>query len=456
MALFVSLILGIIAGWLAFVVGLLIGWAWRPRWASCSDKERVKLQCCAPRSFDLSLPSSPSPRSATSPLKGFGSAPCLKALVCDTWTMALRQQKTVSPVSSSSSSSSCDDVIAGGKKTEERLPNTVTELDLRHLVQLVERKDGGHAWIQMMDRFTPGMRYQAWLREPKNGPTEYRSRTVFEDATPEIVRDFFWDDEFRPNWDTMLSSSTTVEECTSTGTMIVRWIRKFPFFCSDREYVIGRRIWNCGKSYYCVTKGVSVPCIPRNNKQKRVDLFYSSWCIRPVESRREDGVASACEVLLFHHEDMGIPREIAKLGVKRGMWGAVKKMEPGLRAYQEQRLLRGGGGGGEGSKLSRPALMAQINTKVTSEHLISLSNGASPVTETPITTHNGGNVAANLKKLLFIGGAVAVVCALTGGGGGLVPPVLLGFGKRFANGGRKRERQGTSTTTSQSRTTTNT
>lgn len=54
-----------------------------------------------------------------------------------------------------------------GKKTEERLPNTVTELDLRHLVQLVERKDGGQAWIQMMDRFTPGMRYQAWLREPK-------------------------------------------------------------------------------------------------------------------------------------------------------------------------------------------------------------------------------------------------------------------------------------------------
>lgn len=53
------------------------------------------------------------------------------------------------------------------KKTEEKLPNTVTELDLRHLVQLVERKDGGQAWIQMMDRFTPGMRYQAWLREPK-------------------------------------------------------------------------------------------------------------------------------------------------------------------------------------------------------------------------------------------------------------------------------------------------
>ncbi|CAA0409710.1 unnamed protein product [Arabidopsis thaliana] len=445
MALLESIILGLITGWLAFVIGLVIGWAWKPRWVSSSNNRQVKLQCSAPRSFDLSLPSSSPSSVVTSPLKGFGSAPCLKALVCDTWTMALRQQRqTVSPDSSSSSYDSSEqhlDLVSRVKKTEERLPNTVTELDLRHLVQLVERKDGGQAWIQMMDRFTSGMRYQAWLREPKNGPTEYRSRTLFEDATPVMLRDFFWDDEFRPTWDTMLSNSTTVEECPSTGTMIVRWIRKFPFFCSDREYVIGRRIWNCGNSYYCVTKGVSVPSIPPNNKQKRVDLFYSSWCIRPVESRRDDGVTSACEVLLFHHEDMGIPREIAKLGVKRGMWGAVKKMEPGLRAYQTHRLSDGG------TKLSRSAFMAQINTKITQDHLISLSNGASPVTETPVTL-NQGNRAANLKKLLIIGGAVAVVCSLSGGA--FVPPAfLLGFGKRFVNGGRKRQLEGTTRSESQ-------
>lgn len=29
---------------------------------------------------------------------------------------------------------------------------------------------------------------------------------------------------------------------------------QFPFFCSDREYIIGRRIWEAGKNYYCVTK----------------------------------------------------------------------------------------------------------------------------------------------------------------------------------------------------------
>ncbi|XLU35061.1 hypothetical protein S245_071127, partial [Arachis hypogaea] len=52
------------------------------------------------------------------------------------------------------------------------------------------------------------------------------------------------------------------------------------FFCSDREYIIGRRIWDAGQAYYCVTKGVPCPSMPRHNKPKRVDLHYSSWCIR--------------------------------------------------------------------------------------------------------------------------------------------------------------------------------
>jgi hypothetical protein len=90
---------------------------------------------------------------------------------------------------------------------------------------------------------------------------------------------------------------------------------QFPFFCSDREYIIGRRIWASGKTFYCVTKvwneiasllliymnertefllpvlalmpiffslqGVPRPSVPRQNKPRRVDLYYSSWCIRP-------------------------------------------------------------------------------------------------------------------------------------------------------------------------------
>ena len=35
---------------------------------------------------------------------------------------------------------------------------------------------------------------------------------------------------------------------------------QFPFFCSDREYVMGRRIWETAKTYYCVTKVDITPC----------------------------------------------------------------------------------------------------------------------------------------------------------------------------------------------------
>lgn len=65
----------------------------------------------------------------------------------------------------------------------------------------------------------------------QTGPPQYRSRTVFEDATPQMVRDFFWDDEFRKKWDDMLISAQTLEDCSATGTMAVRWVRKVSEVC---------------------------------------------------------------------------------------------------------------------------------------------------------------------------------------------------------------------------------
>lgn len=61
------------------------------------------------------------------------------------------------------------------------------------------------------------------------GPTQYRSRTVFENVSPELLRDFFWDDEFRPKWDKMLIRSKVLSTCLQSGTVIVHWIRKVIF-----------------------------------------------------------------------------------------------------------------------------------------------------------------------------------------------------------------------------------
>ena len=55
----------------------------------------------------------------------------------------------------------------------------VTEDDLLHLWKLVEEKDGGRAWIQMMDRSTPTMTYQAWRRDPEVRLTFHSSLLQF-------------------------------------------------------------------------------------------------------------------------------------------------------------------------------------------------------------------------------------------------------------------------------------
>ncbi|XP_043694294.1 uncharacterized protein LOC122645002 [Telopea speciosissima] len=408
---------------IAFLVGLVIGWSWKPKWATLG---RNKLDCSVLKPSSL-LPSPSFLPGLMSPTSfGFVSIPksfnSLKPQLpsCISWISDDGVEKETSAPAAASP-------ICSSLQMESETSVAVTGEDLEHLCQLVEVKDGGPAWIQMMDRSTPNMSYQAWRRDPETGPPQYRSRTVFEDATPELVRDFFWDDEFRRKWDDMLIHSATLEECPTTGTMVVHWIRKFPFFCSDREYTIGRRIWESGRTYYCVTKGVPFASVPRRNKPRRVDLYYSSWCIRAVESKSGGGHLTACEVLLFHHEDMGIPWEIAKLGVRQGMWGAVKKIEPGLCAYQRSRA--------SGAPISRCAFMAQINTKVKAEYLRSLetNNGSSEVENLDLSDEKPKG--KNIPKLLVVGGAVILACSLDRGL--LTKAVIFGVARRFANIGRR-------------------
>lgn len=375
--------------WLAAIVGLLIGWAWRPRWAAAV--------------VDVAATAQHQPVPVAAPQ---ATAAAESAVV------------VVVPRATTISEPAEDDELA------------VNTPDLMHLRRVVEEKDGGPAWTHMMDRTLPTFRYQAWKREPENGPPQYRSSTIFEDASPDVVRDFFWDDDFRikNTWDDMLLQHETLEECTKTGTMVVRWVRKFPFFCSDREYVIGRRIWASGKTYYCVTKSVPRPSVPRCSKPRRVDLYYSSWCIRPVESRNGDGAMTACEVLLFHHEDMGIPWSIAKLGVQQGMWGCVKRIEPGLRAYQTARAA--------GEPISKFAAMAHANTKfVAGELTASENNDEAGSTSNNSQAEKPKHWTGNLPKVFVIGSVVALACTFDKGL--LTKALVFGTARRFAGPGRR-------------------
>ncbi|XP_042376245.1 uncharacterized protein LOC121969964 isoform X1 [Zingiber officinale] len=367
--------------WIAVVTGLLLGWAWRPQWAS-------GLVSAERHDSPSQLPPLPEPSA-----------------------------------SSTSSAADTANTMADEKSSDKPV---VTDEDVEHLFRLVEETDEGPVWQKMMDKSLPSMSYQAWKREPKTLPLQYRCSTIYEDTTPEILRDFFWDDNFRikNGWDDMLLQHATLKECMTTGTMVVQWVRKFPFFCRDREYIIGRRIWQSGQTYYCITKGVPCTDVPRRNKPRRVDSYYSSWCIRPVESKR-DGQMSACEILLFHHEDMGIPREVTKLGVRQGMWGCVKKIEPGLRAYQAARRSN--------EPSSRFALMSQINTKFDADRLRFTEIVSDSSTEI-VEAEKPKSWASNIPKFLIVGGAVAVACTLDHGL--LTKAAIFGVARRFAGKGK--------------------
>ena len=146
-----------------------------------------------------------------------------------------------------------------------------------------------------------------------------------------------------------------------------------------------------------------------------------------VESKRGDGQLTACEVLLFHHEDMGIPWEIAKLGVRQGMWGAVKKIDPGLRAYQKHRA--------SGAQLSHSGLMAQINTKVSADYLRCLESNTSNSSEGENPDPSEKPSERNIPKILVVGGAVLLACTLDRGL--LTKAVIFGVARRFARIGRR-------------------
>uniref|UniRef100_A0A5B7ABM0 START domain-containing protein n=1 Tax=Davidia involucrata TaxID=16924 RepID=A0A5B7ABM0_DAVIN len=435
---FVDILLCAVPIWVAVMIGLLIGWSWRSRWTGLvflGFRSKLRFVWTVPPGFGArrlwlaftALSAFSVARTLWSRFRGKGKGSASTSAAASAQeSLKLGAAPAPAPALLVEGSGSDIKVNTGNSETVQ---NIVTENDVEHLLHLLDWKDGKMAWQSLMERSTSNMTYQAWRHEPETRPTVYRSRTVFEDATPELVRDFFWDDEFRPKWDPMLAYFKILDECPHTGTMIVHWIKKFPFFCSDREYIIGRRIWEAGKAYYCVTKGVPYPALQRRDKPRRVDLYFSSWVIKPVQSRKGDGQLSACEVTLIHYEDMGIPKDVAKLGVRHGMWGTVKKLHSGFRAYQHTRKSE--------ASLSRSALMARITMKISFER--------SPDSSEPVPSEDEKGQADGFPrdtdrggidwKWVVIGGTVALVCGLHTGVIGKA--LLLGAGQRVARVGRR-------------------
>ncbi|CAH9077254.1 unnamed protein product [Cuscuta epithymum] len=405
--------------WLAVVVGLLAGWAWKPNWAKLDGAVNWVSSIMPSSSFPW-FSSFPVELGSVQNLTNFQ----LPSLI--TWSDE-NETPEVTPVQRALQPSVAK-------------PYILTEKDLLELHQLLEEEIDGPCWVKVLERSDTNIRFKGHRRNSKKGHLMYRTITIHEDITPEILRDFYWDDEFRSNWDAMHFKSDLLEECKETGAMLVHWIRKFPVVACYRDYTIARRIWQLGDSYYCICKGVPCTYITRRENAKKVDEFWSSWRIQPAKSER-DGQLSASEITLFHYEDMGMPRGIAKFGVENGMWGTVKRIDPGLRAYLKYRA--------SDPPLSRYVLLAHINTKLTSLPCTllqflekqdgSTSSSSSEVETNKCSSHNKPAAAASpdvmISKLVVCVGALALACSFDRGF--LMKALIFGVPRRLVRRSRR-------------------
>ena len=75
-------------------------------------------------------------------------------------------------------------------------------------------------------------------------------------------------------------------------------------------------IIRAGKDFASIIRELSTT----NFSGEFIDALHFLSIINVVKSREGDGQLSTCEVILLHYEDMGIPKDVGKLGVWHRMW----------------------------------------------------------------------------------------------------------------------------------------
>lgn len=87
---------------------------------------------------------------------------------------------------------------------------------------------------------------------------KYLSVTIFEDCSPELLRDFYMDNDYRKQWDKMLIEHEQLHVDKNNGVEVGRTIKKFPLL-TPREYVLAWRLWE-GKdnTFYCFVKVINI------------------------------------------------------------------------------------------------------------------------------------------------------------------------------------------------------
>ncbi|KAL0719563.1 hypothetical protein Bca4012_068887 [Brassica carinata] len=323
--------------------------------------------------------------------------------------------------SHASSSSSSPAVSVSQRSSQSGISTFVSDEDLKELIEKLGERDGdAEIWEDVIQKSNPRVSYTAKCCKPKDGgPMKYLSTTVFEDCSPEALRDFYMDNEYRKQWDKTVVEHEQLQVDSNSGIEIGRTIKKFPFL-TPREYVLAWRLWEgMNDMFYCFIKECDHNMVLQQRKYVRVSYFRSGWRIRKVPGR------NACEIHMFHQEDAGLNVEMAKLAFSKGIWSYVCKMENALRKYTATSHIP------QGSTVSAVSLMKKIP--------LELENQTDDITNSLRTMHTG--VGAKQKKLLrkpskkqiangllLVGGAVGgAVCLSRGHSASLGAKVALAY-----------------------------
>ncbi|XP_043714016.1 uncharacterized protein LOC122662449 [Telopea speciosissima] len=218
--------------------------------------------------------------------------------------------------------------VSSPGNSQIKISEIISVEDLRNLINSLDGKlNEMEKWENVIDKRNDLLSYNAKCCKPKDGPLKYLSVTIFENCSPELLRDFYMDNEYRKQWDKMLVEHEQLQIDEISGIEIGRTVKKFPLL-TPREYVLAWRVWEGKeKTFYCFIKACEHALAPRRKKFVRVGYFQSGWCIKKVPGR------NACEIKMVHQEDAGLNVEMAKLAFAKGIWNYVCKMDGALRRY---------------------------------------------------------------------------------------------------------------------------
>ncbi|PPD92905.1 hypothetical protein GOBAR_DD10150 [Gossypium barbadense] len=202
-----------------------------------------------------------------------------------------------------------------------RTLEVVSDSDLKFLIDnLDEKRNEDENWENVIDKKNNFLSYKAKCCKSKDRPLKYLSTAVFESCSPELLRDFYMDNDYRKQWDKTILDHVQLQVYTTSGVEIGRTLKKFPLL-TPREYILAWRLWE-GKdtTLYCFIKDCEHPSAPRQKKYVRVEYFRSGWQIRKVPGR------DASEIRMFHQEDAGLNVEMAKLAFAKGAWSFLSTL----------------------------------------------------------------------------------------------------------------------------------